>query len=323
MNGSALRSAQMLAVAAAMLLVLTIASLFVGVGDLSPSDFTRSEGWDLLLASRLPRTLAAVLVGSGLAIAGIVMQTLARNRFVEPATAGTAQSAALGILAATLIWPDASIATKAAIASIGALAGTGLFLLAAWRLPPTQPYLVPLVGLVFGGIVGALVIFLALQTGLSQYVDVWTSGELSGITRGRYELLWLAAGLVALAWVVADQLTVLSLGEVASRSLGLDYARMMQLGLLIVALVSALSVVVVGVIPFVGLVVPALVSRMAGDNLRSTIPLAAVFGALLVLGCDITGRLVIYPYEMPVGTILGIVGAAAFLIVVSRGRSTA
>lgn len=323
MSRPALASGHGFAGAVTMLAALAVASLFVGVGSLSPSDFTRSEGLDLLLASRLPRTLAAILVGSGLAIAGIVMQTLARNRFVEPATAGTAQSAALGILAATLIWPEASIAMKAAVASLTALAGTGLFLLATRRLPPTQPYLVPLVGLVFGGIVGAVATVLALQTGLSQYVDVWTSGELSGITRGRYELLWLAAGLVALAWLVADQLTVLSLGEVASRSLGLDYARMMQLGLLIVALVSALSVVVVGVVPFVGLVVPALVSRMAGDNLRATIPLAAIFGALLVLGCDIAGRLVIHPYEMPVGTILGIVGAAAFLAVVSRGRPAA
>ena len=293
------------------LIGLTTASLFVGIGD---------QTLQLMAASRWPRTLAAILVGSGLAIAGLVMQTLARNRFVEPATAGTAQSAALGILLATLFWPDAPIGVKALVACLAAMAGTSIFLLAVRRLPPTEPFLVPLVGLVYGGVVGAAVTFLAWQTDLLQYLDVWTSGELSGVLRGRYELLWVIASMVALAWFAADRLTVLSLGESTARSLGLDYTRVLQFGLLIVAAISALSVVVVGVIPFVGLVVPALVSRLWGDNLRSAIPIVAASGAILVLACDIAGRLLRYPYEIPVGTVLGVVGAVAFLILAFSRR---
>src|SRR5690606_24639454 len=108
----------------------------------------------LVMVSRLPRTLAAILAGSGLAIAGLVMQSLARNRFVEPTTAGTAQSATLGILAVTLLWPDAALATKTLAAGIAALGGTSVFLALAHRLPPEQPFLVPLFGLVYGGVVG-------------------------------------------------------------------------------------------------------------------------------------------------------------------------
>jgi iron complex transport system permease protein len=302
----------------ALLGVVSVLSLFIGVSDLSPGSLTDPESLRLLLVSRLPRTLAALLAGSALAIAGLVMQTLARNRFVDPATTGTAQSAWLGILMMTLLWPSASIVVKSIGATVAALIGTSAFLALAHRLPPTQPFLVPLFGLVYGGIIGSVAVYIAWQTDLLQYLEVWTSGEFSGILRGRYELLWVAAALVACAWWVADRLSILALGEAASIGLGLDYHRMLQLGLVIVSVISAITVVVVGTIPFVGLVAPNLVSQVVGDNFRRSAPWVAVTGALLVLTCDIFGRLVRYPYEIPVGTVLGVVGALLFLAMMRR-----
>lgn len=309
-----------LAIAASLVLItLVVVSLFVGVSDFSVAALRNDpDAFALLTISRLPRTLAAVLAGAGLAISGLVLQTLARNRFVEPATAGTAQSAELGILLVALLLPAASLALKTAVASLCALAGTMLFLAIAHRLPPQQPFLVPLVGIVYGGVVGAGVTFIAWQADLLQFIEVWTTGEFSGVLRGRYELLWIAAAMVALAWWTADRLTILSLGKDMSTSLGLGYAHVLQLGLLIVSIISALTIVTVGNIPFVGLVVPALVSRLAGDNLRRTIPFVAMLGATLVLGCDIVGRVLRYPYEIPVGTVLGVVGALLFLFVLLR-----
>lgn len=305
-----------LAGAAAGLALLAACSLFVGVGALNPAMLLSDpDALALMLASRLPRTLAALLAGSGLAIAGLVMQTMARNRFVEPATAGTVQGAALGILLVTIFAPAASMFLKTAIATVSALAATSLFLSMAHRLPPTQPFLVPLFGLVYGGVVGAAVTYVAWQADLLQLVEIWLNGEFSGVLRGRYELLWLSALCVVLAWWVADRLTIMSLGREASIGLGIDYARMLQFGLVIVSAISALTVVVVGAIPFVGLVVPTLVSRLAGDNLRSTIPLVGLAGAALVLACDMVGRLLRFPYEIPVGTVLGVVGALVFLAI--------
>jgi len=312
------RAASMRLVAGALisLLVLTLCSLFVGVSVLDPRQLIADpDAMNLMLASRVPRTLAILLAGSGLAIAGLVMQTMARNRFVEPSTAGTVQGAALGILLVTIFVPNASVLAKAAIATLTALGTTSVFLALAQRLPPTQPFLMPLFGLVYGGVIGAGVTYIAWQADLLQLIEIWLNGEFSGVLRGRYELLWITAICVALAWYVADRLTIMSLGREASVGLGVDYTRMLQLGLVIVSGVSALTVVVVGAIPFVGLVVPALVSRIAGDNLRSTIPLVGLIGALLVLACDIAGRLLRYPYEIPVGTVLGVVGAFAFLVI--------
>ncbi|TIM10825.1 iron chelate uptake ABC transporter family permease subunit [Mesorhizobium sp.] len=310
------------AIGAATLLALFVASLFVGVGELAIGSLASDpEALRLIMISRLPRTLAALLAGSALAIAGLVMQTLARNRFVEPSTAGTAQSAALGILVVTLVWPDASLGWKAAGAAVTALAGTSVFLMLAHRLPPTQPFLVPLFGLVYGGVIGAAATFAAWHLDLLQYLEVWMTGEFSGILRGRYELLWVAGALVVLAWWTADRLTMLSLGRDVSIGLGLNYAAMLRLGLVIVSAITALTVVVVGTIPFVGLVAPNIVSRFAGENLRHTLPWVAGGGAALVLACDIMGRLIRFPYEVPVGTILGVVGAVLFLVLL-LGRNS-
>lgn len=307
-----------------MLAFLCIVSLGVGAGDVSLGAlWTSSDKAELLGISRLPRTLAAVLAGAGLAIAGLIMQAIARNRFVEPATAGTAQSAELGILLVTILWPAATLGIKTVFASIAALAGTSLFLMTAHRLPPTQPYLVPLFGLVYGGVIGAAATFVAWQADLLQYLSVWSNGDFSGVLRGRYEILWLGALLVAAAWATADRLTIMALGRETSTGLGIDYQRMLQIGLGIIAIISAVTVVVIGTIPFVGLVVPNLVSRLMGDNLRITLPVTAVFGAILTLGCDIAGRIIRFPYEIPVGTVMGVVGAILFLLLLLRRRSDA
>jgi len=287
------------------LCALAVASLFIGVSD--------NGTMELLMVSRLPRTLAAILVGASLALAGLVMQTLARNNYVEPSTTGTSQSAELGVLAVTLLWPSASLLLKSVVATATALGGTAVFLMTAHRLPPTQPFLVPLFGIVYGGVIGAAVTFVAWQADLLQYLAIWTSGEFSGVLRGRYELLWISGAMLVIAWLVADRLTIMALGRDTSVGLGIDYARMLQLGLVIVAVISALCTVIVGGIPFVGLVVPNIVSRLVGDNLRGTMPVVAMLGSTLVLGCDILGRTINFPYEVPVGTVLGCVGALIFL----------
>ncbi|MDP9836548.1 iron complex transport system permease protein [Neorhizobium huautlense] len=310
--------------ASIMLTLLCLISLGVGAGGTSLADLWHASGdTEILAISRLPRTLAAVLAGAGLAIAGLIMQAIARNRFVEPATAGTAQSAELGILLVTILWPAAALGWKALAASLAAVTGTALFLMTAHRLPATQPYLVPLFGLVYGGVIGAAATFIAWQTDLLQYLSVWSNGDFSGVLRGRYELLWLGAILVAVAWLIADRLTIMALGRETSIGLGIDYARMLQIGLVIIAVISAVTVVVIGIIPFVGLVVPNLVSRLMGDNMRATLPATALSGAILVLGCDILGRLIRFPYEIPVGTVMGVVGAILFLFLLFRRHTDA
>ena len=299
---------------ACLLVILSVASLFVGVIDLSwAALWSDPAALELLVVSRAPRTIAVVISGGALAVSGAIMQMLVRNRFVEPMTAGTGQGAALGILLVTLFAPGASIFVKMVLASLTALAAGAGFLAIVQRLPPTQPLLVALVGLIYGGILGAAVTFIAYQADLLQYVEIWMNGEFSGVLQGRYELLWLVALVAALTYLAADQFAIIGMGRTASINLGLNYGQTMVLGLLAISIVTALTVVTVGLIPFVGLVVPNIVARLAGDNLRRSLPLTAMTGAALVLLCDILGRLIRYPYEIPVGTVFGVVGALLFL----------
>lgn len=290
--------------------ICVIASLFIGVIDMRPDELlTKPEAFWLLSVSRLPRTLAVLLTGVSLAIAGQVMQVLVQNRFVEPSTAGSGQSAVLGIVLMTLLFPASTIATKMLAASVAALLGTSVFLIMIRKLPPQDTYLVPLVGIVYGGVIGAVATWLAWQADLLQLLDVWMSGEFSGMIRGRYDLLWVAGLLAAVTYFIADQFTIASLGRDHASSLGLDYRTIMALGLLVISVVTAVTIVTVGIIPFVGLVVPNIVSRLRGDNLRYSLPLVAWLGAMLTLLSDMLGRLLIAPYEIPVGTVFGVAGA--------------
>ncbi|WP_298971167.1 iron chelate uptake ABC transporter family permease subunit [uncultured Roseobacter sp.] len=303
------------------LTIMALASLFVGVIDLTQAE--DAEIWPLIRDSRFPRTVATLLTGASLAIAGQIMQTIARNRFVEPMTAGTGQGAALGILLAVVLVPGAPLSLQMLLASGTALCSSLGFFALTRRLPPTQPLLVPLVGLIYGGVIGAAVTYLAYQVDMLQVIEIWMNGEFSGTLRGRYELLWLAGLAALLSYLVADQFSILGLGEQVSLNLGLNYRQIVLLGLIMISVVSGLTVVTVGMIPFVGLVVPNLISRVAGDNLRRALPLTAIAGAGLVLAADLLGRLVIHPFEMPAGTVIGIVGAAMFLWLLYGSRRLA
>jgi len=305
------------AIAIAAVLALATASLFIGVSDVSLQSLFSSAPEDrpmqVLLISRVPRTLALILAGMALSVAGLIMQMLARNRFVEPSTAGTVESAGLGILVVTIFAPALPLFGKMAVAALFALAGTFLFMRILRAVPLRSTLVVPLVGIMLGGVIWSVASFIAYRYDLLQTLGAWTLGDFSGVLRGRYEMLWIAAALTLLAYITADRLTVAGLGSDLTTNLGLNYRRVMTLGLSIVAMVTATVVVTAGSIPFLGLIVPNLVSAVMGDNLRRSIPWIALTGAGFVLASDIIGRLIRFPYEIPIGTIFGVLGSAIFL----------
>jgi len=311
-----------LAAASLLVIVLSAVSLFVGVSDVSLDGLMQSGSQgtaaQVLLVSRVPRTLALILAGMGMAVAGMIMQMLARNRFVEPSTVGTVESATLGTLLVILIAPQAPVAVKMLVASGCALAGTALFLRILSAIPLRSILMVPLVGIMLGGVIGAITTFFAYRFDLLQSIGAWTTGDFSIVLRGRYELLWIVGGLTAIAYVAADRFTVAGLGQEFTTNLGLNHRRVVSLGLVIVAVVTAAVVVTVGVVPFLGLIVPNVVSMLMGDNMRRSLPWVALLGAGFVLICDILGRLVIHPYEIPIGTVMGVIGAVFFLYMLLR-----
>lgn len=290
------------------LAALCVASLAIGAASLQGGD----GAW-LLMVSRIPRTAAALLAGAGLALAGVVVQQVVQNRLVEPSMTGSPEAAMIGLLAVTLIAPGLAVAGKMLVAAVSALIGMAGFLVIADRLPRQDPMLLPIVGLIYGGILGAIAAFGGWYFDLLQYLGIWQVGEFSGVMQGRYEWLWVIVALAGLLYAVADRITILGLGETQARSLGLNYAQMRLVGLVVVSSLSSLVLVTVGPFPFVGLVAPNLVSRWRSDNLRANLPLIALAGAACVLAADIIGRLIRYPYEIPASTIFAVFGAGVFL----------
>jgi len=318
---------RLLILAILLTLGLAVVSLFVGVSEVSLGALFAAAGdreLQVLLISRIPRTLAIILSGSAMAVAGLVMQMIVRNRFVEPSTAGTTEAASLGFLVATLLVPGWPLMAKMLISAGFALAGTALFLRILKAVPLRDVMLVPLVGIILGGIIGAVASFLAYRFELLPSLLAWHMGDFSGVLRGRYELLWIGLVCAVFAYIAADRFTVAGMGQDFTTNLGLNYQRIMVLGLVIVSVVSAVVLVTAGAIPFLGLIIPNLVSLMIGDNMRRTVPWVAVMGAGFVLACDILGRIVRAPYEIPISVVVGVIGSVIFLyLLLGRRRHAA
>lgn len=275
-------------------------------------------GDEVFFISRLPRTLAVLLSGAGLAVGGLVMQMIAHNRFVEPNTTGTAEGATIGLLIGTLFFNQWPLAARMGFAALSAMLSMLLFLRIARALPFKDPLLLPLVGMIYAGILEAGMTFFAYQYELLQVLQVWTNGDFSAVLDGRYEWLWGCALLIALLYLLADRLSILGMGEKASHSLGLNYRQLVLTGIVLVAAMTALIVATVGMIAFLGLLVPNIVRRFCGDHLRHALPWVAWTGAALLLLCDILARVVNAPYEVPVSLIYGILGSGLFLYLLLR-----
>lgn len=304
-----------------LLLGLIFCSLFVGVSRISLFELWHDpEMREVLFVSRFPRTAALILAGSAMSVAGQIMQMLTQNRFVEPSVAGTTQSAGLGLLLVMIISPAAPIMVKMGVASLFALFGTALFMLLINRIQMKSSLMVPLAGIMLGAVFSAMTTFLAMQHDLLQSLGGWESGDFSSVMQGRYELLWGVGVITVLAAIIADRFTVSGMGRDFSVNVGLNYRRVQLTGMAMIAIISGVVIVVIGVLPFLGLIVPNIVSMIFGDNLRRTVPWVALLGALLVISCDIIGRLIIYPFEIPVSALLGVLGAVVFLMLIIKGK---
>lgn len=306
-----------------LLIILSLISLFIGVRDLSPLDLFRltEEQWQTLSISRIPRLISIIIAGVSMSIVGLIMQQLTRNKFVSPTTAGTMDSASFGIMVAMIWFSAAGPLGKTAIAFVFSLAGTLIFMKILEQVKFKDTIFIPLVGLMFGGIVSSATTFFAYRYDLIQSMNAWMYGDFSMAMQGRYELLYLSVPLVVLAYVFANKFTVAGMGEEFSVNLGLNYKQIVNIGLILVALVTSVVVLSIGSIPFLGLIIPNIVTIFHGDNLKKNLSHTALLGAVFVLVCDILGRIIIFPYEVPIGLTVGVIGSGIFLYLLMRRKS--
>ncbi len=296
-------------------MALSLASLFLGVLDLDAAEILSGnlEQIEILLISRLPRLLAILCTGVGMSVAGLIMQQLCMNKFVSPTTGATISSAQFGILLALLFMPSSTLWGRAIFAFLAAIAGTWIFVWFIQRIQFKDVVMVPLVGIMFGNVVSGVTNFLAYKYEMTQALSTWLVGHFSLVLRGRYELVYLIVPLVTLAFLFANHFNIVGMGKDFSKNLGVHYNAVLFMGLTIAAMITASVVVVVGSISYIGLIVPNVVAMFKGDRIRGTLVDTALFGAVFVLACDMIGRTVIAPYELPIELIVGILGSLLFI----------
>lgn len=302
-----------LVVAVVVVVALLVASLFTGVYDL-----TGEDGVEMFFTTRVPRTVALILAGAVMAMSGLVMQLITQNRFVEPTTTGTTEWAGLGLIGIMIVWPTVPIIVRMIAAVVAATIGTTIFFLFLRRVSLRSSLVVPIVGIMLGAVVGALSTFVALQFDMLQALGVWFAGSFTSVIKGQYEVLWIVTIVLVVVWFIADRLTAAGLGEDVATNLGVNYKHVMLTGTLLIAVATGVVTVVVGNLPFIGLIVPNIVSLMLGDNLRKNLPWVALLGIGTVTACDLIGRTIIMPFEIPVSVVLGVVGAAVFIALLVR-----
>jgi len=304
--------------AAAVLAVagLGAVSLFTGVYDI----WGREDGWDMFFITRIPRTAALMLTGAAMAMTGFIMQLMSQNKMVEPTTIGTTEWAGLGLLAVYLLFPGPTLVMRMTGAILFSFAGTMIFFLFLRRVRLRSSLIVPIIGLMLGAIVSALSTFMALFFRMSQVVENWFIGSFAAVQIGRYEYLWIIVIVTFLIFLYANRLTLAGLGEDVATALGVNYSRLILLANALVATAVGIVAAVIGNIPFLGLIVPNIVSMVRGDDLRSNLPWVCVIGMGTITLCDIISRVIIMPFEVPVSLILGTAGAVVFILILMRQR---
>ena len=295
---------------------LAVGSVLTGAYDI----FKGGDSYKMIFITRVPRTLALMLSAVAMSLSGIVMQLISQNKLVEPTTTGTTEWAGLGLLLVYILIPSPSLTLRMIGAIIGSFVGSMVFFYLLRNIRLKSSLFVPIVGIMLGAVVSAISTFIGLEFNALQVIETWFQGSFAPIQKGRYEFLFLIIIITVLIYIYADRLTLAGLGEDVATNLGLNYKNIILTANILVALAVGIVAAVIGNIPFLGLIVPNIISMYRGDNLRENIPWVCLISMIVMLGSDIVSRTIIAPFELPVSLILGTLGSVFFIVILLNKR---
>jgi len=278
----------------------------------------------IFFIARLPRALAAALVGGTLAAAGVVFQGLLRNPLATPYTLGVSAGAALGAMVAITFGATLPVVGVASASLAGAfLAVAIVYALASARHAGLSTTVLLLAGVTLNAFFSALILFVQYLGNFAQVFRAmrWLMGDLDV---GSYRPIAAALPFVAVAFIafvfLARPLNLLSLGADAAETRGVNVHRAQRLAFFSASLATGAAVSVGGPIGFVGIIVPHLVRLLVGSDHRLVLPASTFFGAAFLVACDMIARTIIAPMELPVGVITALIGGPFFLWLLVRHR---
>jgi iron complex transport system permease protein len=316
---------------AIVLLLVALLSLLLGVRTVPPAgvldaltDYRPGRFDDVVIVQeRLPRTLVGLCVGAALALAGAIAQSVARNPLADPSILGVSGGAAFAVVTAVYVLGLVTPAQYTWFALLGGLGAAALvYAIAAAGRAGATPLKLVLAGVIVGALASSwTAALLVLDSQTLDTVRFWLVGSLAGRDLDSLAVTGpLIALAAALAVLLARQLDVLALGDEPAAALGQRTARVRAAALAAVVVLAAAAVAAAGPIAFVGLAVPHLMRRLAGDAHGWLFAYCAVAGPILLLAADIAGRLVAKPGELEVGILTAVIGAPFLIVVARRGR---
>jgi iron complex transport system permease protein len=306
----------------AMLMSLTLGFKLYGLDQVWQAlfAFDGSETAVVISNLRLPRAVLAPLVGAGLAIAGVIVQTLSRNRIASPDTLGLNAGASLAVVVASTALGVSSLLGLSMAAALGALLTSLLVFAIAAGAGGLSPIRIVLIGVTIAGLGHSIVeIILTTNEAQLQQLLFWLSGSFVDrpmtLAQTGGPIIVIGA---ALALLLARALDALQADDSTATSLGVPLALVRGGSFLAVALLTGAAVSMAGPVTFVGLVVPHAARRLVGLRHARQIPAAALLGAIYATLADVAARFLIYPVEAPVGAITAVVGGVVLLVLLKR-----
>ncbi|MFC7897346.1 FecCD family ABC transporter permease [Streptomyces sp. NPDC057381] len=318
-----------------LLVVASAASLAVGARALSPADV-----WQGLLAEpgsgqrlteirlivqtvRVPRTVLAVVAGVALGVGGALIQGYTRNPIADTGLLGVNSGASFAVVTGIALFGFTSPFQYVWLGFLGAAAaGVVVFGLASIGRGAGNPLTLALAGQGVTVFLAAMTTAVALSDKESlNALRFWNAGSVAGV---RFDVIWPVTAFIALGLLLAlstlPAINLLNLGDDVARGLGLNIARSRTVGIVAVTLLAGAATAACGPIAFLGLMVAHVARYLAGPDYRWLVPYAGLLGAVVLLVCDIVGRLVVRPGELDAGIVVSLLGAPFFAVLVWRGK---
>lgn len=323
---------------ATFILMIGVVALLFGLGasiSLGAADIQLQTVWrslysfnpdltthQIIQELRLPRALAAGLVGAFLAVSGAIMQGMTRNPLASPSIMGVSAGSAFMIAIAFAFFPGMSHLGLIAWSFVGAgIASCIVFTIGAFSMGGLTPVKLALAGTAVTAFLGSISSAIAIHFHVAQDISFWYAGGVAGANWQSVQIMLPIAiiGLI-LAFMISRSITVLSLGDDVAKGLGQRTAAVKVVGTIVVLLLTGSAVAIAGTIGFIGLVIPHITRFLVGVDYRWIIPCSAILGALLLVLADIGARMINPPFETPVGAITALVGVPFFLYLARREK---
>ncbi|GEN51465.1 FecCD family ABC transporter permease [Alkalibacterium pelagium] len=311
----------------ALILIMT-ASISIGVSDIGWRDILESfTAFDSSSTShviirdlRIPRILAAALVGAFLAVSGVIMQALTLNPLASPSIMGVTSGSAFMIAVAFAFHPQSSYWQLILWSFAGAGLGTGMvFLIGSFSKRGLTPVKLALAGAAVSALLQSLSTIIAIHFNVARDISFWFAGGVAGVRMESVRLIGILAfaGLIV-AFALSRSLTIMGLGEEMAKGLGIRIGWIKFISVLVVLILTGAAVSIAGTVGFIGLVIPHIAKKVMGMNYRWVIPGSAVFGAGLLVLADMAARTINPPYETPVGALTALIGVPFFLFLARK-----